>query len=66
MTKIESIEREIERLDDDSYAALRAWFIEYEHARWDREIEADSASGKLDTLINQALSEHHAGKSTPL
>jgi hypothetical protein len=63
---IESIEREIERLDDESFAALRAWFMEYESARWDRQIEADAASGKLDPLIERALAEHRTGKSRPL
>ena len=66
MTTIESIEREIERLDDKTFAAFRAWFIEYENLRWDRQIEADAASGKLDPLIKQALAEHRAGKTTPL
>jgi hypothetical protein len=63
---IESIEREIERLDDESLAALRAWFVEYDNARWDRQIEAAAASGKLDSLIDAAVAEHRAGKTRPL
>ena len=39
VSKVESIEREIERLDDESFAAFRAWFIEYENSRWDRQIK---------------------------
>ena len=66
MSKVESIERDIELLDDRSFAAFRAWFIEYENARWDRQIEADAASGKLDPLIERALTEHRDGKTTPL
>jgi len=66
MNKIESLEREVERLDDESFAAFRAWFIEYENSRWDRQIEADAAAGRLDSLFDQALAEHRAGKSTPL
>ena len=66
MSKIEMIEQDIERLDDKSFAAFRAWFIEYEHARWDRQIEADSDAGKLDSLIGEALAEHRAAKTTPL
>ena len=66
MSKIESIERDIEALDDKGFAAFRAWFIEYENARWDRQIEADANSGKLDPLIAQALAEHRAGKTKPL
>ena len=66
MNKIESIERHIEALDDKGFAAFRARFIEYENARWDRQIEADVVSGKLDPLIEQALAEHRAGKTKPL
>jgi hypothetical protein len=66
MSKVESIEREIERLDDKSFAAFRAWFVEYENSRWDRQIESDASSGKLDPLIEQALAEHRTGKTSPL
>jgi hypothetical protein len=66
MADLESIERQIERLDDDAFERLRAWFIEYDQCRWDRQIEADSAAGKLDHLIEEALSEHRAGKTRRL
>ena len=66
MSKIDAIEREIEGLDDKSFAALRAWFMERDNARWDRQIEADATAGKLDGLIEEALQEHRAGKTTPL
>jgi hypothetical protein len=61
MGKVAPIKKQIEDLDDASFAELRDWFIEYEHARWDRQIEADSAAGKLDWLIDEALGEHRRG-----
>ena len=66
MTDVEQIERQIEHLDDHAFARLRQWFIEYDHARWDRQIEADSAAGKLDALAEEARAEHRAGKTRPL
>ena len=52
MSEVEQIDQQIERLDDQAFVRLRQrlrqWFIEYDHARWDRQIDADSASGKLD------------------
>lgn len=66
MSKIELIERDVEQLDDKSFAAFREWFLEYDHARWDRQIEADSISGKLDSFIEEAVTAHRAGKSAPL
>lgn len=66
MTTIEKIEDQIQRLDDQSFAVLRGWFIEYEHKRWDQKIGADSEAGKLDSLINEARAEYRAGKTKPL
>ncbi len=66
MTDVERIEQEIKSLDEQEFARLRQWFIEYDHARWDRQIEADSVSGKLDFLADEVLAEHRAGKTRPL
>lgn len=63
MMSVETIEEQIAELDNVSFAKLRDWFIEFDHARWDKHIEADSNNGKLDFLINAALAEHQAGKT---
>jgi hypothetical protein len=66
MSEVEQIEKQIEQLDERAFAELREWFIEYDHARWDRQIEADSASGKLQRIVDEARAEHRAGKTRPL
>jgi hypothetical protein len=66
MASLQFIEEQIQHLDNQSFATLRNWFIEYEHARWDRQIATDSDTGKLDFLIDEALAEHRAGKTKPL
>lgn len=66
MSNIELIERDIEQLDDKSFATFREWFLAYGNARWDRQIEKDSDSGNLDSLVEEAHVAHRAGKSTPL
>jgi hypothetical protein len=66
MASIQLIEDQIQHLDNQSFAALRNWFIEYEHARWDRQIATDSEAGKFDFMIDEALAEHRAGKTRPL
>lgn len=66
MTTVQVIEDQIKHLDNKSFATLRKWFIEYEHARWDQQIATESKAGKLDALVNDALAEHRAGKSKPL
>jgi hypothetical protein len=66
MIQIDMLEQHIAELDDSSFSQLRDWFIEYDQTRWDRKIEADSNSGKLDFLINAALAEHQAGTTRDL
>jgi hypothetical protein len=66
MTQVELLEKHIAELDDDSFSKLREWFIEFEQARWDKQLEDDSNAGKLDFLINAALAEHEAGLTKDL
>lgn len=64
MTKIEVLQEEIEKLDPDEWAKLRAWFIERDWDEWDREIEEDSASGALEEFMEEARKAHRRGEST--
>jgi hypothetical protein len=66
MDKIEKIEQEIQALSPEELAQFRAWFLEYDWAAWDRQIERDSQAGSLDDLAVKALRDHAAGKTTPL
>jgi hypothetical protein len=63
MSKVENIEKQIQTLSDEELAQFRAWFVEFDHALWDRQIEADSKAGKLDKLAAQALADYKAGKA---
>jgi hypothetical protein len=54
MTKVELIEKEIEALPEEDFAQLREWFSGKDWNIWDKEIESDSDSGRLDFLINEA------------
>ena len=62
MLKIEELEATIESLSEEEYTRLREWFSERDWEKWDRQIEADSASGKLDFLVKEALDEKIRGK----
>ena len=60
------IERAIEKLPPEELARLRAWFAEFDAARWDREIEHDVALGRLDALAKEALDDDRNGRTTDL
>jgi hypothetical protein len=64
--KIEKIEQEVQALSPEELAQFRAWFLEYDWAAWDRQIERDAQAGRLDDLATEALRDHAARKTTPL
>jgi hypothetical protein len=66
MSKIEQIERDVRQLSEQELATFRAWFSEYDAARWDEQFEADAQSGRLDAVVEAALADHAAGRSRPL
>lgn len=55
MSKVEELEKAIDALPEEEYAQLRKWFSEKDWQKWDRQIEADSQSGKLDFLVQEAF-----------
>lgn len=66
MGKIEKIEQEVQALSPEELAQFRAWFLEYDWAAWDRQIERDAQAGRLDELAAKALRDHATGKTTSL
>ena len=54
MSKIEELELAIASLPEEEYCQFRRWFLDRDWEKWDREIEADSESGKLDFLLHEA------------
>jgi hypothetical protein len=66
MTKLEKLENEVKLLAADELAAFREWFLEYDWAKWDQEIKADAAAGRLDGMVKEAMKEFKAGKSKKL
>ncbi|QYO66688.1 hypothetical protein [Leptolyngbya sp. 7M] len=59
-TRLE-VESAIKQLPEREVRDLAKWLQAYLDERWDRQIEADLASGKLDRLIAQAEEDIAAG-----
>ena len=66
MTTLEDIEKAVTQLPADQLAKFRAWFEEFEAARFDRRIERDAKAGRLDKLAEQALADFRAGRARDL
>jgi len=44
-------------------SAFRAWFRKYDSDEWDRQIEEDVQSGKLDSLAEEAVAAYRTGRA---
>ncbi len=62
MLNVNEIKKAIESLPEKDFIQLRQWFSEKNWIKWDRQIEADCAAGKLDFLVKEALDEKHERK----
>ena len=66
MSTVKDLENAVTQLEPDQYVVFRKWFEEYESDLWDKQIEADARSGKLDEFAQEAVAEFEAGKSSKL
>ena len=62
MSTVEEIKSAISSLSKEDYTHLREWFSEKNWEQWDKEIERDSSSGKLDFLMEEAIAEKNQGR----
>ena len=56
---IDDLENAVAGLSGDDLAQFRAWFVDFDSAAWDRQVEQDAAAGKLDSLADEAHREHN-------
>mgnify|MGYP001225522746 CR=1 FL=1 len=66
MGKVEKLEQQIGALSPEELAQFRAWFLDFDWAAWDAQLESDVQAGRLDALAENALAEHAARKTTRL
>ena len=66
MTTVTQIEKAVQALPEDQFAAFSSWFDEYEEQRWDKQIERDQKAGPLRDLMEKARADFEAGKCSRL
>jgi len=63
---ISELEHAVTQLSERELARFREWFDEYCAQIWDKQIEKDAKSGRLDQLLAEVDEEYNAGSSKPL
>lgn len=59
---LSEIKTAVRQLSPKELAELTAFISEQDNAAWDKQMEQDAASGKLDFLFEEAERERAAGK----
>lgn len=55
------IQKAIQQLSEDDFNNLMVWIAEYKNNKWDEQIAEDYKAGRLNELINSALSDIKSG-----
>ena len=63
---VKEIETAISQLPAKEVTELMSWMAEYHAAVWDKQIENDLESGRLDALLAEVNREYEAGLAQPL
>lgn len=63
---VEEVKKTVSQLPLDQLKSFRIWYKEFDSEIWDEQIKEDVFRGKLDSLANQAIADHKAGKTRKL
>jgi hypothetical protein len=66
MNSLPEIEAAIMQLSEGEMRDLSNWLQEHLNDAWDKQIEADAKSGRLDRLIQRAKADIEANQVKPL
>jgi hypothetical protein len=66
MSTVKEIETAISKLSHHELVELRAWLAEFEADAWDRQMEEDAQSGRLDAFYQRLQRENEGQPEVPL
>ncbi|MEH1793818.1 MULTISPECIES: hypothetical protein [unclassified Nostoc] len=66
MSSLLEIEADIMQLSEGEIQDLSNWLQEYLNVAWDKQIQVDAKSGRLDRLIQRAKADIEANRVKPL
>ncbi len=66
MSAVAEIEAAISNLSPQEFAQIRDWLLERDNLLWDKQIEEDSAVGRLDHIVAEIEGDIATGRVNPL
>ena len=65
MSTVAEIENALQTLPVDDAWKVADWLQQYLDEKWDKQIDADIAAGRLDKLAGKSLDDYRAGRVKP-
>ena len=66
MSDVKALEEAVQALPPSALAEFRRWFVEFDSAAWDRQLEVDASAGTLDALLAEAEEDYKKQPQRPL
>ncbi|NBV23468.1 MAG: hypothetical protein EBS05_16305 [Proteobacteria bacterium] len=66
MSTVIEIESAVQNLSPGELSRFRDWFLGFDAAAWDRQFEADVATGRLAALADEAIGDLRKGRCSEL
>lgn len=66
MSTVIEIENAVQKLSRGDLSKFREWFLGFDAAAWDKQLEEDVSAGRLDALADEALHDLREGRCTDL
>ncbi|MGB0133573.1 hypothetical protein [Dokdonella sp.] len=66
MTAVEQVQFQLSKLSRQELARFRTWYFNFDSEEWDRQVEQDADTGRLDAFGQRALQDHASGASRPV
>ena len=60
MLTIKQLEQAVSSLPREELARFREWFDEFDAKAWDKQLEVDVKTGKLNKVAESAISDYRA------
>ena len=66
MPDVKALEDAVKALKPQDLAEFRSWFAEFDLEVWDKQLESDAESGRLDALLAEAEEDYKSGQRREL
>ena len=66
MTTVKAIEKAVSELPPEKLSIFRSWFARFDAVLWDKQMEEDAKTGRMDAILVKVCESYKKGKCKEL